>query len=58
MSDLKKSIPKLNVPSAQENYRSSTFALTSGEPDEDFEDKNPRVSADPYKNLGLSASKH
>ena len=54
--DLKMSeitIPKLNVPSAKENYRSNTFALTSNEPDEE-QDK----PVDPYKNLGLSASKH
>lgn len=31
--------------------------MTSGEPDEEL-DKEPTTSADPYKTLGLSASKH
>ena len=48
MSELRKS---------RDSYKgANTFALTAGEPDEELEE--PPNSADPYKTLGLSASKH
>ena len=54
MSDLRKSIPKLSVPSPQK-YKSDTFNLTGVEPDEEID--QPIASTSPYKSLGISASK-